>query len=235
MSVIDAFDAETRHAVANYLRRPGYGLFFDPDLNHDAWAQPEPLVERLAASVETILAALEIRLAVDPQGDAAAEMLEVDPGEVEIFRFQISTKSFHVADSTATLKTRGSAQKAFSDAVKANYGYKCAITGVKTRDFLVASHVVPWSEDQSIRLDPSNGICLSILVDRAFEKGYIWIEDDLTIRFDAAKVGEDLVLRAQLAQYDGRKLSPPIQCPPRPEYLQRRRGLVDAMGIKRRS
>ena len=95
-----------------------------------------------------------------------------------------------------------------------------------TKDFLVASHIVPWSEDQSIRLDPSNGICLSLLVDRAFEKGYLQIEDDLTIRIDWGRVGDDQALRSQLEPYNGQKLSAPTKGAPRPEYLQRRRALV---------
>jgi predicted restriction endonuclease len=78
---------------------------------------------------------------------------------------------------------------------KANYGNRCAITGITTRSFLIAAHVVPWSEDQSIRLDPSNGICLSLLVDRAFENGCLEIEDDYTIRIDWGRVGGDSELR----------------------------------------
>ena len=95
-----------------------------------------------------------------------------------------------------------------------------------TKDFLVAAHIVPWSEDQSVRLDPSNGICLSPLVDRAFEKGHLLIDDDLTIRIDWGRVGNDQVLRKQLAPYDGQKLSVPAKGTPQPEYLQRRRALV---------
>ena len=75
-------------------------------------------------------------------------------------------------------------------------------------------------------MDPSNGICLSLLVDRAFEKGYLLIEDDLTIRINWVKVGNDLVLRSQLEPYDGKKLTQPKAEVPQPEYLQRRRALV---------
>lgn len=92
-------------------------------------------------------------------------------------------------------KTRGSAQRAFAKAVKTNYGFRCAVSGIKSRDFLIAAHIVPWSEDQTIRLDPSNGIGLSLLVDRAFEKGYLRIEDDHTIRIDLDRVGDDHALR----------------------------------------
>jgi len=124
------------------------------------------------------------------------------------------------------MKTRGSAQTAFANAVKSNYRYRCAITGIKTKDFLVASHIVPWSEDESIRLDPSNGICLSVLMDRAFEKGHLLIEDDLSIRINWLKVGSDAVLRRQLEPYDGQRLMQPKAGTAQPAYLQRRRALV---------
>ncbi len=225
-AVIDALDVATGRALTNYLRRPGHGLFFDPSRNHDAWLQPTPLPRQVSASVDDFLQALEARFPAVAQGDAAAETLEADPDEVEAFREQIEHKSYEVADSTATIKTRGSAQKAFAGSVKANYEYRCAITGVVTKDFLVAAHIVPWSEDQSIRLDPSNGICLSLIVDRAFEKGYLQIEDDLTIRIDWSRVGDDQALRSQLEPCDGQKLSAPAKEAPQPEYLQRRRALV---------
>jgi hypothetical protein len=185
-AVLDALDAETGRDLISYLRHPGHGVFFDPTQNHDAWLHTIPLSTKIAASVNDILQELEAQFPVAPQGDAAAETLDADPDEVEVFREKIEQKIYEVADSTATLKTRGSAQKAFAKAVKANYGYRCAITGIVTRDFLVGSHIVPWSEDQSVRLDPSNGICLSIFVDRAFEKGHLLIEDDLSVRMRPA-------------------------------------------------
>ncbi len=227
-TVIDVLDIDTGHALTSYLRRPGHGLFFDPTRNHDAWLRPRPLSPRVAASVDDLLQTLDARFPVVPQGDVAAEVLEADPDEVEAFRQQITQKSYAVPDSTATTKTRGSAQKAFAGAVKANYGYRCAITGIVTKDFLVAAHIVPWGKDQSIRLDPSNGICLSMLVDRAFENGYLLIEDDLTIRIDWGRVGKDQTLRNQLEPYDGQKLSVPRRGTPQPEYLRRRRALVAA-------
>ncbi len=227
-STVDALDIDTGRALTSYLRNPGHGLFFNPTRNHDAWLQPSPLSTRVTASVDDLLKILEARFPLVPQGDAAAEALEADPNEVEAFRQQINQKSYEVPDSTATVKIRGSAQKAFAGAVKANYKFRCAITGVMTKDFLVASHIVPWSEDQSIRLDPSNGICLSLLVDRAFERGYLQIQDDLTIRIDWDRVGDDQALRSQLELYDGQKLIAPKKEAPRQEYLQRRRGLIAA-------
>ena len=58
-----------------------------------------------------------------------------------------------------------------------NYLSKCAITGIDIPDLLFASHIIPWSKNEDERLNPENGICLSALYDRAFDKGYISIND----------------------------------------------------------
>lgn len=225
-AVLDALDPDSARALASYLRNPGYGLFFDPTQNHTAWVQPAPIPAGVAPSVGSLLEALDARLPATLPGDAAAEESEADAGEVEVFRRRIGRKSFEVLDSTATVKTRGSAQRAFADAVKGNYGHRCAVTGVATREFLVAAHIVPWSVDPRIRLDPSNGICLSVLADRAFESGYLQIDDDLTVRIDWGRVGGDAALQSQLQPYDGRKLHLPVEGQPKVEYLRRRRALV---------
>ncbi|HTH62546.1 MAG TPA: HNH endonuclease signature motif containing protein [Paraburkholderia sp.] len=228
--VLDELDADTARGLAAYLRHPGYGLFFDPSQNHSAWILPASISEKLATSVGVFLDVLDARYPAATQGDAAAEAAEPDPGEVEVFEEQIKDQDYSVADSVVTAKTRGSAQRAFASAVKSNYGYRCAITGIESKDFLVASHIVPWSQDQSIRLDPSNGICLSLLMDRAFELGHLLIEDDLTVRIDWTKVGDDAMLRRQLEPHDGQKVTPPAVAAPRVAYLQRRRTLVAQTG-----
>jgi hypothetical protein len=226
VALLSDLDADSGRALSTYLRSPGYGLFFDPSQNHNAWVTPAPLLEALATQLDGIVDALDARYPPTTQGDAAAEIGQHDSNDVEAFRRQIEKMDYSVADSTATMKTRGSAQKAFANAVKSNYGYKCAITGIESKDFLVAAHIVPWSEDQSIRLDPSNGICLSLLMDRAFEKGHLLIEDDLSIRINWPKVGSDVELRRQLGPYDGQKLMRPDAGAARPAYLKRRRALV---------
>ena len=224
-TVIDTLDVDTGRALATYLQQPSYGLFFDPTQNHDAWLLPAPPPAQIIDAASVLVEMLEARFPVSPPGDATAETLEISADEVEAFRKQIEQKNYGVTDSHATVKTRGSAQKAFADAVKPNYGFRCAITSIKTKDFLVASHIVPWSKDQSIRLDPSNGICLSLLVDRAFEKGYLLIEDDLTICIDLEKVGDDQALQELLMPYNGKKLNAPAENKPKPDYLQRRRAM----------
>jgi putative restriction endonuclease len=66
-------------------------------------------------------------------------------------------------------------QNVFRQIVLANYNSKCAVSGIDIPDLLVASHIMPWSKNENERLNPENGICLSPLYDRAFDKGYIGI------------------------------------------------------------
>jgi len=155
-------------------------------------------------------------------GDVEAESADVDVAEVARCREAIRDNQYGVTDQFATSKTRGSAQRAFAEAVKQNYGHRCAVTGIRTRAFLVASHIVPWAEDESIRLDPSNGICLSTLVDRAFDTGFLSIGADLCVVVDRKRVALDPALEALLVPLDGKRIEAPRAAPPRAEYLARR-------------
>ncbi len=72
-------------------------------------------------------------------------------------------------------------QNAFRQIVLANYNRKCAITGIDIPDLLIASHIIPWSQNEEERLNPENGICLSALYDRAYDKGLIGITEKYQI------------------------------------------------------
>jgi putative restriction endonuclease len=72
------------------------------------------------------------------------------------------------------VKTRVN-QNVFRQIVLANYNRQCAITGLDIPALLFASHIIPWAANKQERLNPENGICLSALYDRAFDKGLIGI------------------------------------------------------------
>ncbi len=78
------------------------------------------------------------------------------------------------------VKTRVN-QNVFRQIVLANYNTKCAITGFDNTDFLIASHIIPWSKDKKNRLNPQNGILLNNLHDKAFENGYLAIDKNFKI------------------------------------------------------
>ena len=68
-------------------------------------------------------------------------------------------------------------QSFFRAAVLAAYDDRCCITGITSLELLRASHIVPWSLDPSLRLDPRNGLCLNALHDAAFDRGLITLSD----------------------------------------------------------
>ncbi|QCE33174.1 hypothetical protein FAI41_05940 [Acetobacteraceae bacterium] len=72
----------------------------------------------------------------------------------------------------------------------------CALTGFKQRQALRASHIIPWREKASYRLDPDNGLLLRADIDALF--------DSYLISFTSA--GE-LLLARQLERED-RKMLP---------------------------
>jgi HNH endonuclease len=56
---------------------------------------------------------------------------------------------------------------------------ECPMTGIANDELLVASHIKPWSACATReRLDPNNGILLSPLMDRLFDRGLITFTDD---------------------------------------------------------
>ena len=73
-------------------------------------------------------------------------------------------------------------QSFFRSTVLASYENRCCITGISILDFLVASHIIPWSQDEKNRLNPENGLCLNSIHDKAFDKGYITIDFDYTLK-----------------------------------------------------
>ena len=60
----------------------------------------------------------------------------------------------------------------------ANFNGKCALTGIDIPELLVASHIIPWAMNEKERLNPGNGLCLSALYDKAFDKGIIAFDEN---------------------------------------------------------
>ena len=72
-------------------------------------------------------------------------------------------------------------QNVFRKLILNIYNQSCCITGLNMPEVNRASHIVPWVEDKTIRLDPANGLCLSATYDAAFDKHLISIDDDYRI------------------------------------------------------
>jgi len=67
-------------------------------------------------------------------------------------------------------------QDFFRSTVLQSYGSTCAFSGLDAPELLRASHIIPWSEHEETRLDPTNGICLNALHDAAFDRNLITLD-----------------------------------------------------------
>lgn len=119
------------------------------------------------------------------------------------------------------VKTRVN-QNAFRHIVLANYSGKCAITGVDIPELLIASHIVPWSQNEQERLNPENGICFSALYDKAFDKGLIGISENYQVLISTEiKSKENKTYYPEIfGKLKGAKIQLPQKYLPKKEFLQ---------------
>lgn len=120
------------------------------------------------------------------------------------------------------IKTRVN-QSLFRKIVLATYNNRCCITGLSQPELLIASHIVPWSKNESIRLSPMNGLCLNALHDKAFDSGLIAIRpDDYTIIISDKLKQKKLIspaLESSFITYEKQSIILPDKFLPEPEYL----------------
>ncbi|MDP3928811.1 MAG: HNH endonuclease [Bacteroidota bacterium] len=119
------------------------------------------------------------------------------------------------------VKTRVN-QNVFRQIVVANYSGKCAITGIDLPELLFASHIIPWSKNEEERLNPENGICLSALYDKAFDKGLIAINEKYQILLSEKlkqKKNYDYFGK-HFAQIENQTLITPQKYLPKKEFIQ---------------
>ncbi|MGI9250417.1 MAG: HNH endonuclease [Pseudohongiellaceae bacterium] len=118
-------------------------------------------------------------------------------------------------------------QSLFREAVMSAYDNKCCITGLPIPKLLVASHIIPWSEDTANRLNPSNGLALSIIHDKAFDRGLITISKDLTVVMSSTiKEVNNAFFKAAIQRYVGEEIKTPGKFLPRQEFLEYHRANV---------
>jgi predicted restriction endonuclease len=111
-------------------------------------------------------------------------------------------------------------QAFFRNAVLSAYDNRCCISGLSVPQLLVASHIVPWRSDTKNRLNPRNGLCLSMLHDKAFDTGLIGVSDDFTVQVSPTiKRLDDTFLASSILKYDGCRLQIPDKFLPHREFL----------------
>ena len=156
--------------------------------------------------------ALESADAIDSilSGSEADDSADESPPEYQNYRG---------SEKIIQTKTRVG-QNFFRKAVLSAYNYRCCITGLSIPKLLVASHIVPWHIDSANRLNPRNGLALSVLHDKAFDLGMITINEDMTVRVSKKefRVRDDFVATA-LKSYDGKSIELPDKFRPDEDLL----------------
>jgi putative restriction endonuclease len=113
-------------------------------------------------------------------------------------------------------------QAVFRRYVLTNYGNTCAISGINIPELLVASHIVPWAVEPSMRLRPDNGLCLGSLYDQAFDKGFLTI--DVSYRVVLSSELRKKKAAPFFEHYFGKFENQPIQMPEK--YLPNQEALA---------
>jgi hypothetical protein len=77
------------------------------------------------------------------------------------------------------MRTARIGQGEFRKRLLKRYKTRCPVTGLENAELLTASHIKPWHAcSNAERLDPENGILLSALADKLFDRGLLSFSDD---------------------------------------------------------
>lgn len=188
------------------------GLGNASSMDRQVWGDFHASWETLALECESMLIALRAQAGVDtPPQDADMDDIPAD-----------FTGYTRVAMHEQRIK-----QHFFRQSVLSGYRNRCCISGVTDTRLLVASHIVPWRDDASIRLHPGNGLCLSSLHDKAFDHYLFSLSDDHRVLLSRAlEQTRDDFLREVFHPIAGKQIELPERFVPAPAFVQRHRQLM---------
>jgi putative restriction endonuclease len=127
------------------------------------------------------------------------------------------------------LATQRVKQSFFRRAVLSGYRGRCCMSGLSDSRLLIASHIVPWSYDKNTRLNPRNGLCLSAIHDKAFDRGLITLSDEFTVVLSAQLLrSKDAFVKEVLIPIHGKQIELPERFLPSPEFIEHHRTVVFA-------
>lgn len=122
------------------------------------------------------------------------EEIREDPLAAEFQTIDSETSQLFGDVREAVVKTRIN-QSEFRKRLLNRYS-KCCLCGVSNEEFLLSSHIKPWSKsNRSERLDVDNGLLLCPNHDRLFDQGYISFSDngDILISDDLSQIDQTLM------------------------------------------
>jgi putative restriction endonuclease len=179
-------------------------------LDREVWAEFHADWERLAVESQLLRQQLD----------------EEVPKEFESESDLLIPEDF-TGETRQVITTQRIKQHFFRRAVLSSYRGRCCMSGLSEPKLLIASHIVPWSKDKANRLNPSNGLCLSAIHDRAFDKGFITLADDFrVIVSNNLKKSKDIFIHDVILPLDGKVIELPQRFIPDMTFLTRHRDEV---------
>ncbi|MEE1652828.1 MULTISPECIES: HNH endonuclease [Brachymonas] len=134
-------------------------------------------------------------------------------------------------DVRLTMVAQRRKQSFFRQTVLSGYRYRCCISAVSEPRLLVASHIVPWREDASIRLHPGNGLCLSALHDRAFDQYLFSLTDDCRVVLSKQmRQTSDVFLQQTFWPIEDKQIELPERFEPEQAFIRRHREQMRVSG-----
>ena len=189
------------------------GLEGASNLDREVWAEFHADWEKLALECFQLNAKLN-------QEKAADATVELDADEQE------GLEDF-TGETKRVVTEQRIKQHFFRRAVLSSYRGKCCMSGLSDERLLIASHIVPWSKDKANRLNPSNGLCLSAIHDKAFDRGLITLSDDYeVILSEKLKRNDDDFVAQIFLPLAGCKIEMPEKFIPSIDFLARHRSTV---------
>jgi predicted restriction endonuclease len=172
-------------------------------LDREVWGEFHADWERLAVECQLLRQQLDQNVVED---------LELESDELLPEDFTGETRQ--------VLTTQRIKQHFFRRTVLSSYRGRCCMSGLSESRLLVASHIVPWSKDKANRLNPSNGLCLSAIHDRAFDKGLITLTDDFKIVIsEELKRRDEAFVKDVLLPLGGKQIELPERFTPQPGFI----------------
>lgn len=125
-----------------------------------------------------------------------------------------------VTETERTVKAR-IGQQFFRRVIMTSYAEKCCVCDMPIAELLIASHIVPWRDDENLRMNPHNGLCLCTLHDRGFDRGFFTLGEEYEV-----VIGQTLrdylpnsAISSGFAVYEGQRISLPDKFLPKQEFL----------------
>jgi predicted restriction endonuclease len=195
------------------------GLEGASNLDREVWAEFHADWENLALECSLLNAQLG-------KEKGAEAVVELDASEQE------GLQDF-TGETKRVVTEQRIKQHFFRRAVLSSYRGRCCISGLSDTRLLMASHIVPWSSDKANRLNPSNGLCLSAIHDKAFDRGLITFSDNYEVMLsEQLKRNDDAFVAQIFLPLEGRRIELPEKFIPSIDFLARHRSeiFIDVAG-----